>query len=111
MPAIVVLAMPCDAGLLRALVQTTDYFKRFLHLVASPHNTHKRLHGFLQLVLNLIRVLAVRTSIERLERPLHRAIDLLFVGAHCPVGPRELRSVLASPLAEDQQTGKRISSQ
>ena len=58
MPAGVVLAVPLDAGPSGTLAQFCQADERLLHLRLGPHDAHQRLHGSLQVVLDLVGVLA-----------------------------------------------------
>ena len=63
-PPVVVLAVACDAYVLRPGVQGLNLYQCLLHFCFGANDADQVLHGFLQVILNLVGILAGRAAIE-----------------------------------------------
>ena len=111
MPSVVVLAMAGDARAPGSFAQVLDRFQCLLHFALHAHDAYQVLHRFLQVVLDLVRILARGAVVERRERGCGGVLHLGFIDLRCAILAREFGSILAGALAEDQQVGERIAAQ
>src|SRR5438270_5335307 len=107
MPAVVVLAVAINAGTLRSGMQAGNHFESLIHLRLSADDADEFLHLVLQLMLDLVRILARDSTVEGLECELGSGIHLGAIDVDGCVLLRENRGVLARSPAENQQVRKR----
>src|SRR3954454_7779704 len=103
MPAVVVLTMVCDTGAICSRTQARDQFERLLHFALRANNADEILHELLQLVLDLIGILARGTHVERLQRSLRSANRRRVIDWRRAVRLCKRRGELPCALAEAQQ--------
>src|ERR1700736_4212817 len=105
MPAVVVLTMVYDARSISPRFELRDQTKSALHFIFHAHDAHKVLHELLELILNLVRIFARWTQVERFKRTACSRLDLCVVHRPCAVLFGEFGGVLPGPLAENEQVG------
>src|ERR1700739_1584532 len=97
-PAVVILALACYACSLYPRALLPDRVKRLLHFTLDADNPNEILHSFLQIVLDLIWVLAGMTAVKGSKGCCCRGLKLRLVdryravsiGEFCGKAPRAL---------------------
>ena len=82
-----------------------------MHFTLEPHDPDQVLHCFLQIVLNLVWVLAGRAAIERTEGRCCRGLNLRLVDRYGTVALGKFCGKASCPPSEYDQIRKRISAQ
>ena len=114
MPPRVVLAVAADGDPLRSLPQMADALHCCLHIVLVADDSHLVLHHFLQVLLNLKRVLGtarVDAAVECLKRSARDTGSVISRDLATRILLGEASSVLAGALAEHEQVGEGVATQ
>src|SRR3954447_10586559 len=106
MPAVVVLAMARNTDATGSSPKLFYDFERALHLIPGANDADQVLHRFLQVVLNLIGILAGMTGLKRFDRSSRDSLRLVVVNGHRAVPFRELGCIPAGTPPEHKKVGK-----
>src|SRR5205823_963246 len=114
MPPGVVFAVAVDGDLLGALLKLLHLDKALLEFRFISDDADEVLHLVLKLVLDLKCITLIGPgvrSLERLQRYSRCALNLIFIDFRFTVFLGKLRRKPASPFAEYQKIGQRISAE
>ena len=85
-----------------ARAQFGDHFQGLLHFAFGADDAHQVLHGFLQVVLDLVGVFTRRAAVKRLQRGFGNGVDLRQVNGRGAIVSGEFSSEFSGALAKNQ---------
>src|SRR5688572_33110578 len=95
----------------RTLLVALELREGLALLAFLPYDPHQVLHRVLQLLLDLVGVLAAVAALEGRERRFRRPVDRAIVHFDRGALARVLGAVLARALAEDDQIRQRVAAE
>src|SRR5258708_40003582 len=91
-----------------AVAQHRQFRQSLEHFALGPHDAHEVLHLLLKILLDDKRAIAAARSLERLQGPANRFLNLLLMNLAGGSFPGIFGCEFAGALAEDEKVGERI---